>query len=328
VNDKKNILFTATFVTPFIQTDRSILQHHHYVTEVISSGVLTFFHYLRHFPKTDITFSWFASVYSSILIFLANLFGKRSVLILGGVDVAKLPEVNYGIWNSRWKSAFVRYGITHADVVLAVDPSIKEEAIALAMYDGENISVVPTGHDLDFWRPGTTSRKNIILTVATCDTETRFRIKGIDFLYDIARAFPEQSFVLVGMTDTIRQKTHPPPNISIHPYLSHKELLQYYQTTTVYLQPSMREALGSTLCEAMLCECYPVGTTVGGIPTVIGETGSLIPYSDVQAAVHALKQGLSHGVSKIARQRIIDHFSLQQRETALLRTISSLYGSE
>ena len=61
-----------------------------------------------------VTFSWFASIYSSLLIFFAHFFGKKSILILGGVDVAKEKDFHYGIWNSWWKSPIIRYGITHA----------------------------------------------------------------------------------------------------------------------------------------------------------------------------------------------------------------------
>jgi len=33
-------------------------------------------------------------------------------------------------------------------------------------------------------------------------------------------------------------------------------------------------------CEAMLCECVPVGTRYCGIPTAIGDTGLYVPYGD------------------------------------------------
>ena len=59
----------------------------------------------------------------------------------------------------------MRYGIKHADAVLAVDASLKHNAITLAGYPGENITVVPTGYDPTFWIPGT-KQERIVLTVA------------------------------------------------------------------------------------------------------------------------------------------------------------------
>lgn len=326
MDKKTHILFTATFSNSFIRTDQSILQRHFNVTEIFSSGVVTFFRYLRHLPDSHITFSWFASVYSSVLVLFTKLLGKRSVIILGGVDVAKIPEAHYGIWNSRWKSAVVRYGITHADAVLAVDPSIKADAMALAKYDGANISILPTGHDHEYWIPGPANRNRVVLTVATCDSETRFLIKGIGFLYSVAQAMPEQKFILIGMTDEIKKRHTPPANIEIHPPLTQEQLLPLYQTSAVYFQPSMREALGSTLCEAMLCGCTPVGTTAGGIPTVIEKTGYLIPYGDTHEAIQAIRSASGQPGSDQGRRRIIDHFSLQQREAGLLRVLKGLHG--
>lgn len=326
MDKKTHILFTATFSNSFIRTDLSILQRHFHVTAIHSSGIGTFFRYLLHLPDSRITFSWFASVYSSALVLCAKLFGKRSVIILGGVDAAKIPEANYGIWNSRWKSAVVRYGITHADAVLAVDPSLKTDVMTLAQYDGANISILPTGHDHEYWAPGTGTRNNVVLTVATCDSETRFTIKGIGFLYSVAQAMPEQKFILVGMTDEIRKRHTPPSNIEIHPPLTQEQLLPLYQSSAVYFQPSMREALGSTLCEAMLCGCTPVGTATGGIPTVIEKTGYLISYGDTHEAIQAIRTALTQPRTEQGRRRIIDHFSLQQREAGLLRVLKELHG--
>ncbi|MBP9211918.1 MAG: glycosyltransferase family 4 protein [Bacteroidetes bacterium] len=325
VSTRKNILFTATFSTPFIRTDRAILERHHTVRSIESAGPSALFRYIAALPRTEITFSWFASVYSSILILLTKVFGKRSILILGGVDVAKLPDVQYGIWNSTWRSVLVRYGIMHADIVLAVDPSIKQDAMTLCRYDGANIIVSPTGHDTQLWSTSGQPRNGSVLTVATCNDMIRYRVKGIDFLYAVAAAMPETRFTLIGMTEQMRQTFPPPANLTVLPPLPQEALLGHYRTAGVYFQPSLREALGSTLCEAMLCECYPVGTKVGGIPTVIGSTGSLVPHNDVPAAVGALNTGLRNGPSAAARQRIIDKFSIALRETSLLTAIGRLH---
>ncbi|MFA6468336.1 MAG: glycosyltransferase family 4 protein [Bacteroidota bacterium] len=325
MDKKPSILFTATFNASFIREDLQLLRAHFRVTDVIASGTVAFFRYLFVLPAADLTFSWFASVYSSILIFFTKLFGKRSVLILGGVDVAKLPEAHYGIWNSRWKSVIVRYGITHADIVLAVDSSIKKDAMTLSRYDGKNISVLPTGHNEQFWIPGSIKKEKLVLTVAACGDLTRFKIKGIDFLYTVARAMPETSFVLVGLSETVKRQFPPPENVRSYGIVPPEELLGLYQCAQVYFQPSMREALGSTICEAMLCECYPVGTNVGGIPTVIGSTGAVISFNDTAAASAEILKGFMSGPALAARERIISHFSLGLRESALKNIIMSLY---
>lgn len=322
MNERPHILFTATFTASFIRMDLDILQRHFRVSEAIGSGPLYLLRTLLRIVPADITFSWFASVYSSVVIAVASLLGKRTVLVLGGVDVAKMPEYSYGIWNSRWRAAIVRYGIMHADHVLAVDASIKADAVRLVQYDGANISVLPTGHDPEQWTPGNAQRRQQVLTVAACDTDTRYMVKGLDFLHAVAASMPEQKFVLAGVTGAVKQQHPFPENVSVLGHCSSTELLELYRTSAVYFQPSRREALGSTLCEAMLCGCRPVGTDVGGIPTVIGENGRIVPFGDVPTAAEALTAALNEPEQYSGRERILQFFSLQRRERELLSIVN------
>lgn len=327
MDKKANILFTATFSTPFIREDLSFLQKHFSVTPVISSGPLTFFRWFPAILKADVSFSWFASVYSSILVLKMKLLGRRSVIVLGGVDVARMPEFNYGVWNSRWRSVLVRYGIMNADIVLAVDESLKTDAIRLAGYDGKNIRVVPTGYDPVRWSP-VGAKERLVLTVAHCDTVTRAKIKGIDFLADVARNMPSEKFLLIGIKNEIAVQFRLPMNVMVMDAVVQDELLKQYRSASVYFQPSRREGLPSTLCEAMLCDCSPVGTDVGGIPHAIGATGAVIPFGDIEKASAAIEYALSSDGNTGSRERIAGHFTKQQREERLLDTIRALSDAE
>ncbi len=324
MNDTPNILFTATFDTPFISTDLAILQKHFQVTPVPASGIAALKKYFTLLRYHDITFSWFASVYSSILVWLAKRTKKKSIIILGGVDVAKIPELRYGIWNSWWKSKVVRYGIKNAGIVLAVDESLRQNAQQLAQYDGGNIQVLPTGFDPAFWKPE--GRKhNAVLTVANCRTMLRIKIKGIDFLLNIARALPAVHFIIVGITPHISHQLSVPSNVSIHGPLPQTELLAHYQQAKIYFQPSLREGLPNTLCEAMLCECHPIGTAVGGIPHAIGDTGTIVRYGDGESAAQAIASAMRMENNAGARERIATHFALQQREEKLVKLVTALF---
>ncbi len=327
MNNKANILFTATFSTPFIREDLAFLRTHFTVTDVIGSGPLVFFRWLPALWKANITFSWFASVYSSILVLKGKFLGCRSIIVLGGVDAAKMPELNYGIWNSRWKSIIVRYGITHADTVLAVDDSLKEDVKRLAHYDGANIRVVPTGYDPNRWKPEGEKQQKV-LTVAHCTDIPRARVKGIDFLAETARSLPDVRFLLIGVAKDIADQFLLPENVTVIGPVSQDELLKHYQSSAVYFQPSRREGLPNTLCEAMLCGCYPVGTRTGGIANAIGNTGSVVEFGNADAARNAVTHGLSTPARPAGRERIIQHFSQQQREEQLLKSIKSLTDAQ
>ncbi|MDD8017429.1 MAG: glycosyltransferase family 4 protein [Bacteroidota bacterium] len=324
MNNKPKILFTATFNTPFITNDLRFLQKHYVVTDIFSSGVKTLFWYNAALKKSDITFSWFASVYSSLLVWLAKQRKKKSIIVIGGVDVARLPSIKYGIWTSWWKSKIVRYGLRNADAVLAVDESLKNDAIRLAEYSGKNINVIPTGYDHTKWVPSSEKKHDFVLTVANCFDMIRAKIKGIHFLFDVATAMPNVKFILIGMPPQVKKHFSIPNNVTIYPFIEQLELLTLYQQAKVYFQPSFREGLPNTLCEAMLCECYPVGTNVGGIPTAIGNTGSVINYDDLENAQKSITYGLQKDHCPDARERIMMQFSQQQREEKLRALIESL----
>ena len=73
----------------------------------------------------------------------------------------------------------------------------------------------------------------------------------------------------------------------------------------------------------MLCECIPVGTNVGGIPTAVKGIWFLVEYGDVDALVSALQTALQcdESIGKKARAHISETFTLKRREEALLRVI-------
>lgn len=302
-----------------------MLRSRYNVIEMISSGWRAFITYLKYLPNVDVTFSWFASVYSSLLIFFTKIFSVKSVLILGGVDVAKEKEYNYGIWNSWWKSKLVRYGITHADIVLAVDDSLKQEAIRLAGYDGANINVVPTGYDSARWIPGKT-KQQFVLSVGSVSDLPRLKAKGFDIVFDVATQMSDVSFVVVGLAEHLRQQLIIPANVQCLPVLPQEQLLHYYQTAKVYCQLSRREGLPNALCEAMLCGCIPVGSNKFGIPHAIGDTGFIVNIEHRDEISRAMRSALTapEETGMRARQRIIEHFPLAKREESLHSIIESV----
>lgn len=322
---RPHILFTATFHSSFIDRDIQILREGFSVTALFSKGWAAPLQFIRHLPSIDITFSWFASVYSSLLVFLARIFRLKSIIVLGGVDVARETELDYGIWNSWWKSRVVRYGITHASAVLAVDESLRRDAMRLAHYGGENISVVPTGYDAQYWLPSG-KKEQYILTVAQCRDMTRVKLKGIDVFLSIARSSPDLKFIAIGIDDLTSERLNIPPNVECIEFSPPEVLLGFYQSAKVYCQLSYREGLPNSLCEAMLCECVPVGTNVGGIPTAVGDTGFIVPYNDIMQTKEAIYGALTSepGRGHRARLRIASRYTLSQREDSLRKTIMDL----
>ena len=324
------ILFFSTISPPFIEEDEVILSRHYPLEKIINRGAQALLRLPPAILRANLVFCWFGSVYAAYAVFLSNLLRKKSVVVLGGVDASKDAEINYGIWLTPWKAFLLRHAFRRADRLLAVDPFLQREAARLAGYDGQNILTVPTGYDPQQWNEGG-KKEALVLTVASCETMWRFKKKGLDKLFDAARALPNIPFMVIGIHSSFIPDIEgmKPSNVTLVPYVPRDELVRYYQRAKVYCQPSYTEGLPNSLCEAMLCGCVPVGTRVGGIPTAIGDAGYLVDYRDQQGLVAALRHALvaPAEMGAKARTRIASEFTRERREQSLCRIIDQLCSS-
>jgi glycosyltransferase involved in cell wall biosynthesis len=319
------VVVCATEELPFVRDDIVLLRKSFFVDEVIGSGVKQLLRIVKAAANADIVFCWFASVYAFWAVLFGRLLHKRSIVVVGGVDVAYEPEIGYGIWLSPWKRRLVKYALRKADAVLAVDQTLADEVKMRAHYNGDNVRVVPTGYRSDEWIPGV-NRERKVLTVAKVTSMSRARIKGIDILFETARRLPAVRFVVVGVNGKIAKELQKPANVEIVDAVDRAQLLPYYQSAKVYCQPSLREGLPNTLCEAMLCECIPVATNVGGNSTAVGPAGILVPMKNPDALATAIENALNmnNGPGKEARKRIQELFPQERREIELKTLIQQL----
>lgn len=114
-----------------------------------------------------------------------------------------------------------------------------------------------------------------------------------------------------------------PGNVECTGYLDGQSLLEWYQRAKVYCQLSRYESFGVALAEAMSCCCVPVVTREGALPEVVGDTGFYVPYGDVKATASAIREALQSDKGRLARQRVIEKFSVVEREKKLLGLIDA-----
>jgi glycosyltransferase involved in cell wall biosynthesis len=321
------VLLVSTMRTSFIQEDIDTLGRQFSLELSLEQRPGAAFAALRRAMRADVTVCWFASVYSFFAVVGARLAGRRSVIMLGGVDTAKEPAMNYGLWLSPWKGLLVRYALRHASAVTAVDMSLKESLRQASGWDGDSIRYLPTGYDPGLWKPAG-AKEDLVLAVAVCDSRERMEVKGIDTLLAAATLLPEVQFRVIGMAPAlIAELAHTlPGNVELLPPIPRADLLRYYRQARVFCQPSRREGLPNTLCEAMLCECIPVGTRVGGIPTAIDGYGFLAPPDDAAALGDAIRSALGAPLSLggEGRQHIATTFPKERRERDLVAMIEGL----
>jgi glycosyltransferase involved in cell wall biosynthesis len=323
------ILVTSTFSTSFISEDIALLRKHFPVDHLVMGGASSIFEAARRMERADLLFCWFASSYSAAAIAIARTHRKKTLLSLGGADVARIPELGYGIWNSALKGRLAGYAIRHADRVIAVDQSLVSEARLRTRLPLEHVACLPTGVDESFWTPGG-ARENMVLTVAAVDTRPRLLVKGFDTLCDAAAMAPSTRFVVAGVAPALIEevRSSSPQNVEILGRLSREELRLLYRRAKVYCQPSVFEGLPNALIEAMLCGCVPVGTDVGGIRSVIGTAGFVVGRSQAGELAVALSRALAMPLSSSGTipDAVRGRFTTSRREeglVAILREMSA-----
>lgn len=330
-NGKKgDILFIHTGLSSFVKKDYLLLSkyyrvipHHYFTSKNFSTNLISQIKMLitiiRHLVKVRYIFVWFADYHSFLPVLFAYIFKKRSMVVLGGYDVTYVPEIKYGSFSNPVRKICTTFSIKYAGYLLAVDGSLLDEVNTRIKNIKAQQLIVPTGFDPQQWYRSH-EKENLVLTVGMCDSMQRIKLKGIDLFIEIAGLLPDYNFLIIGMKPAAARLVDLPANIKILDYVKFNELRDFYSKAKVYAQFSMREGLPSVICEAMLCECVPVGTNVNGIPTAIGDCGFILKNRNSLEGAALVKKAME-SPAKLgldARKRIIEKFSNQRREKTIL----------
>ena len=127
MDKRPRIILVYTNLTSFVKTDLDILRKF-YDVECIRWRIRDVANLPKFFWKdvtTDLNFIWFASGHAFRCIQISKLLGKKSVVVVGGFEVANIPEINYGLSLSPKYSQKVKFVFENADAVLTVDDSLK-----------------------------------------------------------------------------------------------------------------------------------------------------------------------------------------------------------
>lgn len=313
----------------FLKRDIEILKNHFDIRTVPGFNrrrpVTSILKILKGTLWADLTFCQFAGTHAFLAVLFSKILRKKSVVVVGGYEVAKLPEIGYGSMSHPIYAHVVKFALKYADKALAVDESLKEDAISNAKVSGDNMKIVPECYDAEFWKP-CDKKEGLVMTVAHISDKVIKR-KGLETFVKAARNLPSVKFILVGpfVDNSINHlKSIAPPNVEFPGFIPTQELPKWYSRAKVYCQLSRYEGIPNALCEAMLCECVPVGTNYCGIPVAIGDTGFYVPYGDVETTVKAVKKALKSDKGKEARERIKKMFPLERRKGELVSEVEEL----
>jgi glycosyltransferase involved in cell wall biosynthesis len=113
--------------------------------------------------------------------------------------------------------------------------------------------------------------------------------------------------------------------------LHQQELLPYYQQADVVINPSLSEAFGMTLVEAMATETPVIATKIGGMSEIVDDnvTGLLVEPANPQALANATVKLISHpeqarkmGIA--GRKKVMQHYSWSKIVESLVNIYAAI----
>lgn len=276
----------------------------------------------------DLVFGWFASWHTFLPLLFARFLGKPSLLVIGGYDLANMPEIGYGHQRGGIKKWVSRRTIRLANNLVTNSFYSRHEAARNALVPEEQVQPVYHGVRDPFKSLPQGSRARIALTVGNVD-RSNLRRKGHEPFVRTAALMPDVDFVLAGRwkDDAIEYlRSIATPNVTFTGWLSNEALWDYYRQAAVYVQASLHEGFGLSVAEAMLAGCIPVVTKAGALPEVAGDFGVSIAEPDPAIIAHAIEKAFRtrDEMRVLIRQTILDRFPMQKRGQALDQLIAPL----
>lgn len=323
------LLFVSAYNSTYVKTDLSILEKSFNVRALIISNwkknLSKIFQIYKGILWADISYIWFADFIALMVIFFSKLLKKKTVVVIAGYELTKIPEFKYGGQLTLISRLKVKYVLKNADQILTISGFSTNEIRELV--DMKKVRMINLGENFDFQNIKN-KKENLVVTVGKAQRKPRniMKLKGLDTYAKAAKQIPEAEFVIIGEYDneTYNYLKEESSNIVFTGNLSKEQTLIWFVKAKVYCQISYRESFGLALLESMNCGCIPVVTSNGALPEVVGDTGYYARYGNLDETVKAIKKALiSKNIDQV-RERAKKMFPIKKREEELNKVIKEL----
>lgn len=350
MNNKKNILLFYNVLTTFVKKDADLLSsdfnvivHDFYAAQKWRTPFMFLsqkLFLLRHIWRADLIVCEFAGYHSLLPALFGKVFGKKCLIIVCGTDAHYFPKIGYGNWQKKWLSKFTAFSYQLCSYIAPVHKSLmkfsyeydinepKQQGIYARM---PNLKVaykeINYGYNAEKWKCTKPKSANTFITVSgAMQYSFQQQLKGIDLILAVAPFFPQCRFTILGVPNAniIPNK---PNNVVLLPPTPNNQLSDIYSGNEFYLQLSMAEGFPNAICEAMLCNCIPIGSNVFGLPDIIADSGFILNTRSVDELRALIEKALSSDKVKLAqkaRKRITTYYPETKRKTELIALCNQL----
>jgi glycosyltransferase involved in cell wall biosynthesis len=348
--DKKILYFYAVRMS-FVVKDTDLLKARYPLTEyhfdakkkgwIPLQFLRQFFFLCLNVSSAKVIICFFSGYHSLLPALFGRVFRKPVLIFLGGADAYRYPTFNYGHFNKLLIGKATCWSAKLADRLLPVDDCLifseseyfsKEYAKQGIKYFCPGLKTPFTTIHLEydprlFYSQFEGRKKNSFISAAFGIEGSSFVRKGMDLIIEVAKILPDCEFTILGCSaDVIKVPFS--QNVRFIPPVPYEQLPAMYSRHQFYLQLSIAEGFPSAICEAMLCECVPIGSRVAAIPMIVGDTGFMLDKRDV----HKLKEIILEAITRNdldelgvkARQRIMENFYPGVRSERIYEIIDEL----
>lgn len=188
-----------------------------------------------------------------------------------------------------------------SDHLIAVSSEVRNHLVTQGIHESK-ISIVPNG--ISFTEPTLAARERarqklgLPLGSPVFGTTARLTaLKGVDHaIYAFARVvedFPDARYVVFGSGEDESRLREQSTSLGVASHIVwagyRNDVQDLLPALDVFVFPSLREAMGISIVEAMAAGLPSVATRTGGIPEVLGEgTGIIVPPADPFAMADAM----------------------------------------
>lgn len=285
----------------------------------------------------DLYFAWWPTT-SIFPLIKSSIIDKPIIVVVGGSEVVSSEERIAGYYSKPlWARGIIQLCLKCATRILVVSKHLLKEALNLGIKDA---FLVYHGIKTDEFKPSD-KKKDILFTISHLNKENTNRkrlytiIKSVPYVREV---FPNQKFVIAGRYmdafDGLKNEVDRlglSGTVIFPGKISNREKLDYFSRCLIYLQPTIHEAFGVAIAEAMSCGIPVITSKVGAVPEVVKDCGIYTDPDDPRQLAENIimllrDKVLRSELGRKARQRIINNFSYERRKEKIKEIIEDLIG--
>jgi len=251
---------------------------------------------LRISKKCDIIHAQFL-LSGFVGVFVKRITGRRLVITAHGTDIYAIPQ--RGGFNKMYIKT-----IAHSDNLITVSNANKKRLTKIGLRE-DLITVIPNGRDISTIKDISTlkqERDKLEITWVGRMVE----VKGLQYLIkamdNIVSGYPNAHLTLIGdgplkkKFKRVVKELSIDSNISFIGFINNEDVMQYLESSDIFVLPSISEGFPVVILEAMAVAKPVVASNVGGIPDAVedGNTGFLVEPKNPEQLTEKISYLIDH----------------------------------